>query len=383
MVNFTRLILACLVFAAIGQGCSRPQGNADNAAEEKSEDKEETAFPVEVARVGRGNVHAAYNGTATLEAEDETEIVAKTGGIVLDILVEEGDLVEADQIVARLDREQLQLELERSEATLDRLQKDYTRSSELYQKKLISSDAYELARADLEAHKASHRLTQLTLSYTDVRSPISGVITDRMIKRGNLVNQYETVFKISDFDRLNAVLFVPERELSTLRTDQRALVNVDAFPGRRFEGIVKRISPSIDATVGTFRATVELDNTDLTLKPGMFARVNIVYDRHQDVITVPFDAVILEDEYSYVYRVEDMKAKRVDVTTGYETDGKLEIMAGLEDDQVIVINGQVSLSSGSILDILNKEEAGIVVAEEVQPDVTEEVNSVASDSNPG
>ncbi len=355
MFAFARPILL-LALGTLMMACTDQGGRDSSDQSADSSDTEETRMPVELVRVTRKDVYAAYQGTASLEAEENTEIVAKTGGVLLEILVEEGDKVDANQVVARLDREQLSLERDRSVATLNRLDREYQRSSELYAKNLISSDAHEKARAELESQKASHRLTELSLSYAEVRTPIAGIITERLVKRGNLVNQYETLFQVSDFSTLNAVLFVPERELETLRTGQNAVVIADAYPQRQFIGVVDRVSPSIDASTGTFRATIALDNADFELKPGMFSRVSIIYDRHPDAVAVPFDAVVQEDEQGFIFKVEEGRAKRVSISTGFETDGFIEVLDGLTDEDLVVINGQMSLNSGVLLDVLNATE---------------------------
>lgn len=355
MSAFSRPVLL-LALGTLLMACTNQGGGGEDRRSSESGESDEVRMPVELARVTRKDVYAAYQGTASLEAEENTEIVAKTGGVLLEILVEEGDQVDADQVVARLDREQLTLERDRSAATLNRLEREYQRSSELYAKNLISSDAHEKARAELEAQKASHRLTELSLSYTEVRTPIAGIITERLVKRGNLVNQYETLFQVSDFSTLNAVLFVPERELATLRKGQNAVVIADAYPRKQFIGVVDRVSPSIDASAGTFRATIALDNADFSLKPGMFSRVSIVYDRHENAVSVPFDAVVQEDEHSFIFKVEQGRASRVPIITGFETDGFVEVLEGLSDEDLVVVNGQMSLNSGVLLDVLNAGE---------------------------
>lgn len=341
-------MLAALALLAVA--CGAPPGPNDAKADD---DKEQVAVPVEVETVNLATVFAAYNGTTTLEADREADVVAKTSGVVLEILVEEGDPVAEGQVVARLDRERLELELARAEATLGRLENDLRRTRELFEKKLISSEAYEKAKFDVDQERAGFEMARLELSYTDVRAPIAGVISERLVKVGKLVGLHEALFRVHDFDPLLAILHVPERELATLRTGQQARLAVDALASESFTGRVARISPVVDPATGTFKVTVEMDNQQSLLKPGMFGRVNIVYDVRERAVTIPQDALIVEDRDRYVYVLEGKRAKRVDVTTGYTTAGRVEILTGLTTGQRVVTAGKGGIAVDTLLDPIN------------------------------
>ena len=332
-------------------GCDSAAKSDDVAKEDDEE--EEIAVPVEVQEVTVFSVYAAYNGTSALEADQEANVVAKTNGIILELLVEEGDSVVAGQVVARLDHQRLALELQRAAANLRRLENDYKRNQELHQKDLISSETFEKSRYDMESQSATYDLAKLEFSYAEVRSPIAGVISERLVKVGNLVNLYEALFRVDSFDPLLAVIFVPERELSTLRTGQIAILTVDAIDGEEFVGNLARISPVVDPKTGTFKVTVEIVNPDPRLKPGMFGRVNIVHDTHENAITVSQDALILEDQSSYVYLIDDDRVKRVDVVVGYTTEGRVEIVEGLQAGQRVVTSGKGSISDNTLIEIIN------------------------------
>ena len=345
-----------LILAALAMTQLAACGGAANGEESTEANKEEDrAVPVEAAVVERQTVYAAYQGTTSLEAEQEAEIVAKTGGVLLELLVDEGDRVKAGQIVARLDREQERLELRQAKAVLDKLENEFARMEELYNKKLISRDEYDRVRFDLESQRATIELSELQLSYTDVRSPLSGVISERMVKVGNLIQLHQPMFRVDDFDPLLAVLYVPERELSTLEIGQEAVMTFDALPGDEFVGKLKRISPVVDPETGTFKVTVEIPAPDPRLKPGLFGRVNVVHDVHDNVIAVPKDALIIEDRGTYVYVVEEDKARRVDVTTGYTTGNYVEILEGLEAGQLVVTAGKGSIADETRIELINAD----------------------------
>ena len=213
-------------------------GCGSDAHSENGEEEEDApvAIAVEVARISTGDVASAYSGTATLVPERQTPAVAKLGGIVLEILVEEGDRVEEGQVLARLERERYEFQARQTEAVLRKLENELERASELHRRDLISTDEYERIRFDAESQRAAHGMAQLDLRHTEIRAPIAGVIAERMVKVGNLVTQYDPMFLINDFDPLWAVLHVPERELNLLAAGQQAMLLVDAFPGEQFVG---------------------------------------------------------------------------------------------------------------------------------------------------
>ena len=347
-----RIALLLVMFMALPGLVGCGGANGEEAASE--DDETPAAVPVEVASVDLGTVRAAYSGTTTLEAEQEADIVAKVQGVVLELLVEEGDQVSSGQVVARLDRERLELQVRQAQATLDKLENDFRRTSELYEKKLISRDAFDKLQYDLEAQKAAVALAELDLSYTDVRAPFAGVISERLVKVGNLIGLHETLFRLDDFDPLLAVLHVPERELNTLRKGQEARLEFDAMPDQPFIGLLERISPVVDPATGTFKVTVAINSPDPRLKPGMFGRVNIVHDVHQDVVTVPRDALIIEDRGTYVYVASEGKASKVAVRTGYTTDGRVEILDdALTVGQAVVTSGKGSIADQTLIEVIN------------------------------
>lgn len=343
------LLLACATTLLLG-GCDR--GRASAEATEPT-----PAIPVEVVEVARGSITAFHSGTATLEADREAHVVPRLGGTIVELLAEEGDFVAEGQLLARIDDDRYRLELERNEATLSRLEQDFNRHREMQARGLISLEAFERAKFEYEAHQAQVELSRLDLSHTAIRAPIAGVVSRRLIRVGNTVNAQEAAFVVTSLDPLLAVLYVPERELSRLAAGQPASIGVDALPGELFEGRVVRISPVIDAATGTFRVTVEIGG-DTALRPGMFARVNIVRDTRADVLLVPVQAVIAEDARTSVFVVRDGVAERREVRTGYRDNGRVEISAGLEPGERVVVTGQAALRNDSSVLVIGAESEG-------------------------
>ncbi|MEZ5461584.1 efflux RND transporter periplasmic adaptor subunit [Dokdonella sp.] len=321
------LRLAIVAFAfGILAACKGGDGAAD---EEKQVD---TSVPVEAVAASRRSISASYSGTATLEPESEAEVAAKISGVLLKLLVEEGDQVQKGQVLARLDDENPRLNLAKAKATLKKLENDYQRSSEMFERKLLSVEQNDKIRYDLETQRATYDLAQLELSYTNIVAPISGVISRRMVKVGNYIQVNQALFKIENFEPLLAVLSVPERELNTLRTGQVVRMRVDSIAGKTFEGAIQRISPVVDPATGTFRVTCEFHDETGQLKSGMFGRLEITFAQHDDVLTIPRTALIEEDGETAVFVVvSGAEAAAAEKKDG-ESAGTAEASAGKSND---------------------------------------------------
>ena len=316
--RFGSTILAGIVAISLMlAACGRPPGSAEGNPSADSD----VPVPVEAATAARKAIVASYSGTAALEPENQAMVVAKTSGVLLKLMVEEGDIVRAGDLLAQLDPEKPRLELARAEANLKRLENDYRRSSDLYTRKLVSAEAQEKARFDLETQKAAYDIAKLELDYTRIVAPIGGVISVRMVKEGNLIQINQGLFRIDDFDPLLAVLNVPERELTTMRPDQTVSMHVDALPGVQFEGKVARVSPVVDAETGTFRVTTEFRDETQRLKSGMFGRVDVVYDRRADALVVPRESLIEGDAETAVFVLEPAPAEKVEAKAETEAQG--------------------------------------------------------------
>ncbi len=255
--------------------------------------------------------------------------------------------------MARLDGDRLRLELNESQARLRKLQRDFQRNLELREKGLISQGDFEKIQYELEALEASNNLASLQLDYTQIRAPIAGVVSQRFIKRGNMARVGDPLFHVTSLDPLVAYLFVPESKYKQLAPGQPAVLEIDALRWERLFADVTRVSPVIDADTGTFKITVEISDPERRIKPGMFARISIVYDRHENALQVPRPAIVGDDEDTSVFVVEDGIAIRKPVQTGFSDQGMIEITAGLTDGEHVITVGQVGLKDDSKVTVIN------------------------------
>lgn len=347
----------------LGVGCSGGGESAtDKPATAKKEDKrEEQPVPVDTALAVRQGITASYSGTAPLEAKGEAQVVAKTSGVLLQLLAEEGDRVRAGQVLARIDPERPRLELQRNEAMLRKLEAEYRRAQELFERKLLAAEAHERLRFDLETQRALHEMARLELSYTNVVAPFDGVVAQRMAKEGNLIQVNQAMFRVVDTSRLEAVLNVPERELATLKAGQPVALRVDAAPGVSFDGSIDRVSPVVDAASGTFRVVAAFSDASGVLKPGMFGRVEVVYDERAQALTVPREALIEGEGVPAVFVVREGRAVRTPIEIGHLSGSLAEVRGGLQEGDRVVTTGKVTLRDGALLQLLGVPSAAVEV----------------------
>lgn len=356
-------VLLALALVAPLAGCQRGDGNSDAGDSDASaaEGREAGArrdgpqpVPVEVAAAETRRIAASYTGTANLEVPADAQVVAKTSGVLLRVMVEEGDRVQAGQVLAQIDPERPRLEAARQQATMRRLQANFERSKELFERKLVSADAHDQLRYEFEAAKAAYELAKLELSYTTITAPISGMVAERMAKPGNLIPLNAPLYRIVDNSRLEAVLNVPEREMATMKAGLPIRMMVDALAGQVFEGTVDRISPVVDAQTGTFRVVGVFRGQD-RLKPGMFGRLSIVYDERESALTVPRIALVEGSGESAVFVVEDGKAVRRVLQLGYVNGEFAEVLSGLQVGEKVITQGRVAVRDGAPVDVLGAD----------------------------
>jgi membrane fusion protein (multidrug efflux system) len=307
-----------------------------------------------VEEVVRADMEAFLDSSSTLTAEDEVDVVSQATGVAVELFVEEGDQVRKGQVLVRLAYEELELAERAARSDLEKLRADYERAEVLSKDELIAEEEYQRLRFDYERAEIEWRQRSLDLEHTRIVAPISGVITERMVNVGQLVQLNEPVFRLVDFSSLVAPVFIPEKYLARLRVGQRALIRPRGTDNEVFEGDIVRISPVVDSQSGTVKVTVGLDRR-AGLRPGMFANVQIVLDSHENAIVLPKKALVFEDEMPHVFVVSDGIAEKRRLELGYQDAQRVETTAGVEPGESVVLVGQSALKDGSAVEVQGGE----------------------------
>ncbi|MBS0570430.1 MAG: efflux RND transporter periplasmic adaptor subunit [Proteobacteria bacterium] len=338
------------------------------------------AVPVEVALAAHSAISASYSGTAALVADHEAQVTAKTSGVLKKLYVEEGMTVKAGQLLAELDDADALAKAKQAEAQMHKAEATFAHAQAAIPKHLIPEYEYEQDKFDLAAQRAAYEAANIQLSYTRIVAPVDGVIAERSIKLGNLVQANQNLFRIVGMNPLQAVLNVPERQLGILKAGQVVQLEADALPGKKFGGIILRIAPVVDPASGTFRVTCQFHDASAVLRPGMFARIDIVYDQRPDALTVPRAALVEEDGQTSVFVVDKAPpvaapkaaagkpaakvplgapggfvAHRQLVKIGYSDGDKVEILSGLEAGARVITVGRNAVRDGTAVLVLDNK----------------------------
>lgn len=316
----------------------------------KKEDK--YAIPVETTTVMQGDVSSFYSTTATLEAPQEANVVSRISGLIESITVEEGDRVRKGQVLAIIDAKRQQYDLDRSEAEVKIIEQELNRLNKMNNKEFISADSLAKLEYNLQAAIAKKDLAELQVKESRVISPIDGVIAKRYVKAGNMAKEFGDLFYIVNQDELHGIVHLPEQQLTSLKLGQEAQIFSNQQSNQTIDAKVLRISPIVDPQSGTFKVTLAVPNENARLKAGMFTRVELKYDTHENVITVPYSALINQDNKQALYVIEGTNANRREVTIGYREGDAVEIVSGIKPGEQVVTRGHQNLKDQSLVEVI-------------------------------
>lgn len=333
--------LAILLVGMAGVSGCRP-GKAPEGVTAATK-AEEQAIPVEVVALGRGPIEATLHHSTHLEAEEEVKVYARTANRVTALLVEEGDVVGKDQVLLRLDDGLQKTALAKAEVRLDKARQEFTRQEALFGQQLISEQSFNDARFEVRQLELALEDARRELEYTEIRAPIAGTISRRLVKYGDLVNVNQHLFDVVDFQSLVARTYVPEKDLPALRLELPARVTATALGGREFAGHVKRIAPVVESKSGLVKVTIGFKEIG-ALRPGMYVVVDLVTARRPDALLISKRALIYDGELSYVFRLlPDRRVERVIVEPRIADRLNVEPAQGFAEGDQIVIAGQSGL----------------------------------------
>lgn len=312
-----------------------------------------TSVPVQVEPASRGKISQYLESNGVLEAEKDVDIVARVGGPIVRLEVEEGMLVEEGQLLAVIDDREYRNRVAAATVTRDEAKLAFDRAETAWKRNVISREEYDTARIRLDAGMTELKSAEIQLAYTEIRAPFSGIIATRYVKLAEHVGTDAPLFRISDFTPLWCPFQVPEKDLPKLKLGQRAYLHVEAFPETEFPAHVLRISPVVDSATGTLKVTLEVEGQG-KLRPGMFASVFVETDVHEDALVIPRAALVLDSIGDTVFIARDGVAARREVTLGFRASDKVEVLEGLEEGDLVIVLGQDGLSNGTPVSIVEE-----------------------------
>ena len=340
-------LLLLLTLASCSGGGDDDKTWSEGAAND--EERPEEAVPVEVVALERGTIESALRFSATLEAERDVQVLAEAQRQVVELRVEEGDGVKAGALLVRLQDDEQRSALNKAEIELRQATREFNRQKSLYDQKLVSEQVFNDTASAFDQAEIAVDDARRNLTYTEVRAPFAGVVTERLVNVGDFVTLNQPLFRIIDFDSIVARIYVPQKELPSLVPGLSARVTADAVGAASLVGSVDRIAPVVDPGTGTVKVTVAIPRQQ-GLRPGMFVEVELVTAIHEDALLLPKRAVVYDNDQLFVFRLGDeRRVERIKIQPVLEDVNNFEPASGLSEGDQIVVAGQASLKDGALV----------------------------------
>ena len=274
----------------------------------------------------------------TLQAAREIQITNQVQGILTSLPVYPGDAVKVGDTLARLDDALTKAEVKKAQATLKQADVDLRRLKNLAPRKLASESEIATAQTQKDIAAADLLLKQTELSYTHIKSPINGFVSERLVESGDVLSSYRHILTLIDISSLKAEIHLSELLLPLIEESNPVEIKIDALGNQTFSGQIKRIYPSINKT--TRRGTIEISLSPVPegALSGQLCRVTIK-TQNKTRLMIPYDAVRHDKNGSYVFAVNNGVAERKNITTGVQQGDLIEVLDGISDQQKIISKG--------------------------------------------
>lgn len=344
------LLILCGFALTLG-GCS-----TESKAEEAAAEAKAPAGPPAMNVVGFKSQMTRLAETisiiGTLESNESVEIRSEISGTIEKINFEEGQRVNSDTLLFQIDKDKLQASYDQALANLKLAQTTASRYKNLVQSKAVSQQEYDQTVATLESNRATVILAKEQLADATITAPFAGVMGERLVSVGQFVAQGTPLGSLYNKDPVKVTFHVPERHIGAINEGQGIEMNVTAFPDKTYEGKVYFISPSVDETTRTVLVKARVPNPEGLLRAGMFANLDLILKVKEDTIMIPETALIIKGDNVSVYTVteEDTVSLRP-VTVGTRQKGMVEIVTGLDAEEVVVTEGYQKIGPGSKVNV--------------------------------
>ncbi len=358
------IIAAVVLSAAVA--CKKPASKEAASAETFG------AAPVKVFKVRRERITEKITYTGTLEALTKINITPEVGGKIARIHVREGDRVAQGQLLAELETESIRLQLRQAEAgvavaeashadalrnkeRMDRLIKENA-VSEMQREKIQL--AYDAAAAQLEQARAGLNLARHALNVSIMKAPFAGVVASKNAEVGDVINPMmggysgaSGVLTLMDYSKIKIAVAISSEDIGRIQKGQGAVLRVSSFPGLEFRGTVRIVNLTADPLNKKFGVEVVIDNPDAVLRPGTFGDLVFEVQSHENALVVPQKAIL---ENTYVFIAEGGKALKKNVALGLQNTTMIEVLDGLAEGALVVVEGNFGLEEGAAVQVLEE-----------------------------
>jgi RND family efflux transporter MFP subunit len=339
--TWSLLALACAVACSGGEGAESGAGTG----------RPEVRVPVAVAAARRGTISRTLTVSGTVEPIREVGVNSRVAGEILRLNAEEGDAVREGQVLAALDDREVRSQLTSAEAAFEVAEAAFERSAQLHAGQIITQAEYDRDRSAYAAARAQLEQLQTRAQYSTIRSPLAGVVTEKLIEAGDIVGTQARLFTVADVSTMVVPVPVSELDVGALAAGDSARVTLDAFPDQPLAGQIRRVFPAADPVTRLVPVEVELPGGG-PARPGFLARVTFDLDAREDVILLPAAAMQGPEGGQFVYVVEDDRVSRRPVEAGITSRGDVEVRTGLAPGERVVTTGQSMVREGALVQVV-------------------------------
>jgi membrane fusion protein (multidrug efflux system) len=314
----------------------------------KTKGRGDFPVPVELATAHPEDIRDVLALVGTLQANESVLLKPEIEGQIASILFKEGQKVSAGELLVQLDDRETAASLQEAQADLSYARAEYGRRQNLFAQRVVSKQELDRARSDMERLAAHVELMKARLAKTRITAPFAGIVGARRVSPGDVVKSGDDLANLEEIDPLKLEFDVPERYLPRIAVGQTVDLKVTAFPDRKFKGEVYFIDPRVSESNRSVKVKAHVPNHDSSLRPGMYANVELLIQEKKDAITIPEQALVPQGDKQFVFRVKpDSTVELVPVETGIRHEGIVEVAAGLSSGDRIVSAGQQKIGPGS------------------------------------
>ncbi|HSV47490.1 MAG TPA: efflux RND transporter periplasmic adaptor subunit [Ramlibacter sp.] len=301
---------------------------------------------VEVAKVELARLTDDAQAVGTLRSRQSVMLKPEVSGRITKMNFRDGERVRKGQLLVQLDDQLPLAQVQQAQAELSIARANHKRNQDLVAQNFISQRSVDESAANLQVADAKLALAQATAARLRILAPFDGIAGIGNVNVGDYLKDGADIVNIEDIEAIYVDFRLPERFQTKVRRGQSALVNLDALPGRRFTAAVQAIDPLVDANGRSIGIRGCIDNRQLQLRPGMFARITAVFGERDNAKVVPEEAIVPQGGRQFVIKLvdgpdQDTKiAQRVEVKVGMRQPGRVEIVDGLQPGDTVITAGQ-------------------------------------------
>lgn len=285
-----------------------------------------------------------------VEAIDDINLAATIPGAVEWVGVKEGEAVKKGQALFRIDQRARQAQLEDAKARREWAQRQVERQRQLQTRGVASVVELDGAETELRRAEASLNLAETQLALGVISTPVDGIVDRIDIDMGEYAHDGDVLAHLVNIDRVKVIIGVAERDVDAVSRQDKAAIRVDALD-MRFDGHIAHVAYAANLNTNTFETTIEVDNPDHAIRPGMVASTEVVIQHIPDALLVPLFAVMRSLDHSIVFVERDGKAVSVPVELGSIRGAEIVIESGLNPGDRVVTKGQRDLADGQPVEV--------------------------------